>query len=165
MTTPPVGDTKKVMKISRWKIVGVIVLLIIVVLGLIFYKLIGGVLKYKPEAEQDVTALLTAASKDDVDGVYSVISSQFKQTYTKDQISKLLQANKYRFSGFSFQKSTTFKGFNSTEYKNTIYEYEGDITYSDGFKGHVTAKLVSEDGVLKIMYINVDTDPKRLNKF
>ena len=149
---------------SKWK-------KILLILGLIFLLGVGltGFLilqgfKDAPEVKQKVTIFLQDVSNNDLDGAYSLTSSEFQKATPREDFTKTMNLFKAQYSGFKEQNQTGFI-IEANTLKPNLYQYSGEITYDDGDKGRLNATLIKENGDYKIHYINIVIDIKRGEKF
>lgn len=141
-------------------IIGILFLLGVVIIG---YLLFQGV-KDAPQVKAEVSNFMQLVSGGDLTNAYSLTSSGFKNSVSSEDFSSAMNSFKAQYSGFQDQKQTGFS-VEANAGQPTIYKYSGIISYDDGDKGEVTAKLVKEDGKWKILYISVNVEVKRMQKF
>lgn len=149
---------------SKWKkiflIVGIFILLGVGSLGFLIFQ--G--FKDAPEVKQKVTTFLQYVSNNDLDGAYSLTSSEFQKVSPREDFTKAMNLFKAQYSGFKEQTQTGFR-IEANTGEPTQYQYRGEITYSDEDKGEVNATLIKEGGEYKIRGIKVKVDIKRMEKF
>lgn len=149
---------------SKWKkillIVGIIILLGFGVLGIFFFQ--G--FKDAPEVKEKVTTFLQDVSSNNLEGAYSLTSSEFQKHTSREDFIKAMTFFKAQYSGFKEQNQTGFR-IEANTLKPNLYRYTGEITYDDGDKGDLNATLIKENGEYKIQYINIVVDIKRGEKF
>jgi hypothetical protein len=126
------------------------VLLVVAFFGFLLFQ--G--LKDAPQIQSKVTFFMQYVSKDNLNSAYDLTSKEFKKTYSLEEFENLISTFKYQYSDFEKQKQTGFT-VESVSGQPTLYQYLGEITYTDGDKGGIDATLVKEEGEYKIQFIDV----------
>lgn len=138
----------------------VFLIFLFVFFGNLFYK---GV-KEGPAVNSVVTSFLQNVSSGEFETAYSQTSEEFKKKVPQDDLEFLASENPAQYKGFKSLNQTGFK-VNKNAGEPTVYTFFGDITYDNGDKGTVDAKLVKENSEYKILYIYVDVDLDRAKEF
>lgn len=141
--------TKSKLKIVL-AIIGTLVLLVVVFFGFILFQS----LKDAPQIQKKVSSFMQYVSKDDFNSAYYLTSKEFKKTYTLGEFEKLVSTYNYQYSDFEKQKQTGFV-VEAVSGQPTLYQYIGEITYTNGDKGSIDATFVKEEGAYKIQFIDV----------
>lgn len=131
--------------------------------GLIGYLMYQGV-KDSPQVQWTITNFLNDVSSNNFDSAYMLTSNDFKKSTPKEDFIKAMSLFKAQYSGFSEQKQTGFS-VETNAGQPTLFKYSGVITYNDKDQGELSAVLVKEDNVWKILFIGVNVNLKRLEKF
>jgi len=141
----------------------ILVPLLLICCGVMVYLLSLG-FSDSPQVQQKLTIFLQYLSNEEYDNAYALCSKDFKSQIPFSAFTKQMKLFKPQYTGFKSQEQTGFM-VRANIGQPTVYEYSGAITYLDGDKGSLTAKLVKEDGEWKILYVSVNISAQRLEKF
>ncbi len=131
-------------------IIGSLVLVVVVFFGFILFQ--G--LKDAPQIKLKLTSFMRYVSEDNLEFAHNLTSKEFKRTYSLKEFEELISTYEYQYSDFENQKQTGFS-VESVSGQPTLYQYLGEVTYTNGDKGDIDSTLVKEDGEFKIQFIDV----------
>lgn len=138
--------------------------LIFVITGVAFGSLFTQSLDAGPKVKLIVGSFMQSVSSGDLNNAYALTSTEFQKSLPRADFDSAMNTFGAQYSGYKEQKQTGFS-IQANVGEPTIYKYSGEITYEDGDKGEVEASLVKEANDWKIVYIKVDIDIKRMQKY
>lgn len=130
------------------------------------YRAVGSAISRESEtvkeSESIVKSFLLDLSSQKYEAAYALTNSEFQAEVSLDDMNAFSETPQY--AGIVDYKQT---GYSVKKYlgEEALYTTSGVVTYDDGTKGNLTAKLVSEDGLLKIQYLYIVIDIDRANNF
>ena len=145
------------------KIVGVLILLVGIFYGYIFYA--GWALG--PEISERVTDFLILASDGDAEAAYEFFTEDLKKSLSLDDFVDSIQDHFFRLSfekqnktGYNFNVGVKKPLYNLFNLRR-IYGYQGVVIYSNGEEGDLTMVFVKEGGEWKLIVLDVG-DPYKV---
>ena len=143
-----------------WK---TIVLIVIAVLVAGFAYMIYQGVSDSPLVHAKLESFLQNVSDGDYDGAYTLTSVEFKDEVTRSDFTVFMDSSKAMYSDFGSLEQTGF--VIESNNGQTVFNYEGIITYTDGNTGDLTSVLVKRDDEYRIVNVNVSVDMERINKY
>lgn len=146
----PVPKKSKLKKILI--IIGLVIVAVMIVKGLIFYK--G--LKDGQIISEKTTEFMQLVSGNSIQDAYEMTSIDFRRTNSLKDFEKFAEDFDFLFSNFKQQEQTGF--YYETGTGGTYYEYTGSTIYTNGHTGELTAIFVKEGGEYKMQRFDAEVD-------